>query len=64
MKTYKDYLEALEALILLGEEVMGNPDTTDDDYDELDTMDMHLDCCRSILLRNHPEEDRPLKKHS
>ena len=59
MKTYKDYLEALEALILLGEEVMENPNTTEEDYDELDNMDMHLDCCRSILLRNHP-----LEKHS
>ena len=64
MKTYKDYLEALEALILLGEEVMENPNTTEEDYDELDNMDMHLDCCRSILLRHHPEEDRPLKKNS
>lgn len=60
MKTYKDYLKAVEALIRLGEEVMGNPNTSEDDYDEIDNMDIHLDCCRRILIKHHPEEDKPL----
>lgn len=56
MKTINDYMAMVKALRELGQQLVEQQYNECDDVaewvDEVENMDMHLECCLSILVEN------------
>ena len=46
----KKYIEMVQELRWLGQEIMENDGNASEDFlEEIENMDMHLECCKNIL---------------
>lgn len=55
MKTLNDYIKAVQELQAMGMEILQHSEDYSDKLDELENMDIHLQCCLNILTSE--EED-------
>lgn len=56
MKTLNDYIKAVEELKTMGMEILQHSKDYSAKLDELENMDIHLQCCLNILTSEEEEE--------
>lgn len=57
MKTVKDYIKAVEELKAMGLDIIMNSKDNNDKLDEIENMDIHLQCCLNILTEDKDIEE-------
>lgn len=57
MKTLNDYIKAVQELQAMGMEILQHSKDYSAKLDELENMDIHLQCCLNILTSEEQNED-------
>ena len=57
MKTLNDYIKAVQELQAMGMEILQHSKDYSAKLDELENMDIHLQCCLNILTNEEEKED-------
>lgn len=55
MKTIKDYIKAIEEVKAMGLDIIMHSKDSNDKLDEIENMDIHLQCCLNILTKENDD---------
>lgn len=56
MKTIKDYIKAIEEVKAMGLDIIMHSKDNNDKLDEIENMDIHLQCCLDILTKEENDD--------